>query len=291
MAFFFQVLLSGVGTGAIYGLIAAGYSLTYTTTKTFNFALGMWVMLAAMLTYTLNVRCGVSPVLVLVLVMTGLAALGVLAERISIAPFVRTGSDLWVMGTLAVGFLLIDIVEMVWGRGQNDVPSYLGDEPFRLGSAVIRSQDCLSLLVVTAIYLGLHHFYRNSMLGKVFRAVSHDREVSQLMGINIRRVEILSYASSAVLAGIAGFLIVPITGAEPHLGTGIGLKAFSVAIIAGLSSPKGILLTALVYGAFESVVSGYVGTGVRDISGFALMVAVLAIRPHGLFGRREGARP
>jgi branched-chain amino acid transport system permease protein len=110
------------------------------------------------------------------------------------------------------------------------------------------------------------------------------------MGINTRRVEALSFAAASALAGMAGFLIVPLTGAEPHLGTGLGIKAFAIAIIAGLAAPRGILIFGLLYGAFEGLVSGYLYTGVRDIVGFSLMIVALYLRPQGIFGHREEER-
>ena len=290
MYFFLQVAVSGIAAGAIYGLVAVGYSLTFSTTRTFNFALGMWVMLGGMLTYCLNVQMGLHSIIVLPAVTALLFALGLLAERISVYPFLRAGNDLWVVSTLAVGFLLIDFAEIIWGRGQNSVPPYFGDEPVLLWSISIRPQQLLTIATVCGIYFGLEYFYRRTLSGKAVRAVSHDREVSSLMGINARRIEALSYATASALAGLAGFLIVPITGAEPHLGTGIGFKAFAVATIAGLTAPRGILLFGLLYGAFEGLVSGYFYPGMRDIIGFTLMIVALYLRPQGLFGQREEER-
>ena len=110
------------------------------------------------------------------------------------------------------------------------------------------------------------------------------------MGINTRRVEAFSYAVAAALAGFAGFLVVPLTLAEPQLGTVLGLKAFAIAIIAGLAAPRGILVCGLVYGAFEGLISGYLYTGIRDILGFTLMIAALYLRPEGIFGRQQEER-
>ena len=286
MNFFFQIALNGIATGAIYGLIAVGFSITYMTTKTLNFALGMWVMLGGMLTYWLS-TLGVPILIILPLIIVIMFLLGIAAERFSVFPFVRVKSELWIMSTLAVGFLLIDLAEIIWGRGQNSVALYLGDKPLQLGGILINTQQLLTIVAVCLIYIALDYFYRFTLLGKVFRAVAHDRSVSGLMGINVRRVESLSYAAASALAGIAGFLIVPITGAEAHMGTGLGFKAFAVAIIAGLSAPRGILFLGFIYGAFEGLVSGYFNTGLRDIIGFTLMIVLLYMRPEGLFGQRN----
>ena len=134
MYFFLQVAVSGIATGAIYGLIAVGYSLTYMTTRALNFALGMWVMLGGMLTYSLDVQYGLNPLAVLPIVVAALFALGLLAERFSVFPFLRAGSDVWVMSTLAVGFLMIDFAEIIWGRNPTPVPPFLAETaPSRTG--------------------------------------------------------------------------------------------------------------------------------------------------------------
>ena len=290
MYFFLQIALSGIATGAIYGLIAVGYSLTFMTTKALNFALGMWVMLGGMLTYSLYAQHGVHPLIVFPVVTVALFALGLVAERVSVAPFLRAGSDAWVMSTLAVGFLMIDLAEIIWGRNPTPVPPFLGGTPLYIGQISILPQQLLILGTACATFVALDLFYRRTLLGKAFRAVAHSADVSSLMGVNTRRVEALSYASACALAGIAGFLVVPLTLAEPQMGTVLGLKAFAIAIIAGLAAPKGILLCGLVYGAFEGLVSGYLYTGIRDILGFTLMIVALCLRPEGIFGRQQEER-
>lgn len=290
MQFFLQVALSGIATGAIYGLIAVGYSLTFMTTKVLNFALGMWVMIGGMLTYSLIARMGLSPILALPVVMVSLFVLGVVAERVSVYPFLRAGSDVWVMSTLAVGLLFIDFAELIWGRSPTPVPSYVGSEPLRIGPIVMLPQQILILVTAILLFLLLEYFYRRTLLGKAFRAVAHSAETASLMGINSRLIQLTSYAVAASLAGLAGFMVVPLTLAEPQLGTVLGLKAFAIAIIAGLGAPGGILLSGLAYGALEGLISGYLNTGLRDILGFSLMILVLFIRPEGLFSKVQAER-
>src|SRR5262249_54823633 len=126
--------------------------------------------------------------------------------------------------------------------------------------------------------------------GKAFRAVAYSVAVSSLMGINTRRIESLSYAVVAALAGVAGFFVVPLTLPEPQMGTVLGLRPFAIAISAVLSPRRGILICALLYGAFEGLVSGYLYTGIRDIVGFTIMIVALYVRPEGIFGRRQEER-
>lgn len=158
MHFFLQVAISGVATGAIYGLIAVGYSLTFTTTKVLNFALGMWVMLGGMLTFSLIVQYDVHPIVALAVIILLVGALGFLAERLSVLPFLRANSDVWVMSTLAVGFLFIDLAEIIWGRSPTPVPAYLGATPIQIGPVTILSQQIAILVVAVITFLALEFF-------------------------------------------------------------------------------------------------------------------------------------
>jgi branched-chain amino acid transport system permease protein len=227
---------------------------------------------------------GLHPLLVLPIVAGALFALGIVAERFTVMPFLRAGSDVWVMSTLAVGFLMIDFAEIIWGRSPTPVPPFLGKDPIYIGPVSILPQQLLIIAAAFVTFIALDVFYRRTLTGKAFRAVAHSSEVSGLMGINTRRIEALSYAATGALAGFAGFLLVPLTLAEPHLGTVLGLKAFAIAIIAGLAAPRGILVCGLAYGALEALISGYFYTGIRDILGFSLMIVALYLKPEGLFG-------
>jgi branched-chain amino acid transport system permease protein len=283
--FFLQIALSGIATGAIYSVIAVGYSITYATMRVLNFALGMWVMLGGMLTYSLHVDFGLPLSITLVIILAVMSVLGIIGERISVFPFVRAGSDAWIMSTLAVGFLFINIAELVWGQSPKAVPPYLGESIIKLGPLSVFPQHLLVIAAALVIFYILHLFYFKTLMGRVFRATAHNAEVASLMGVNTRQVCVWSYIITSALAGFAGAIVVPITLAEPQLGTVLGLKAFAIAIIAGLDSPRGILVCGLAYGAVEALLAGYFYTGIRDILGFSLMILALYLKPEGLFGR------
>ena len=284
MEFFFHILFSGIATGAMYSLIAVGYSITFTTMRVLNFALGMWVMMGGMLTLTFHVIFGFNLLIALIAIIVIMALLGVIGERISVYPFLRTGSDVWVMSTLAVGFLFINLAELIWGRNPRPVPSFFGEGIVKFGPFAIFPQQILVIGSAFIIFVLLYLLYYKTLLGKAFRATAHSSEVTSLMAINTRMICILSYVITSVLAGVAGFIIVPITFAESQMGTVLGLKAFAIAIIAGLGAPRGILVCGIAYGAMEALVSGYFFTGIRDILGFSLMILVLFLKPEGLFG-------
>jgi branched-chain amino acid transport system permease protein len=290
MIFFFQILLNGIATGAIYALIAVGYSVTFTTMRVLNFGLGMWVMLGGMLTYTLYAALNLGIALTAIGIAAVLGALGIIAERLTVRPFVKAGSETWVMATLAVGLLFVDVSELLWGRNSLAVPGFLGQGVLRLGAIGLYPQQLLIVLATIMAFLALDFFYYRTLWGNAFRAVAHNPEVAQLMGINADLVATASYALACVLGGLAGMLIVPITTADPQMGAVLGLKAFVIPIVAGLASPRGILLCGIAYGVLEGLISGYLFSGVRDILAFGLTIVVLYFRPQGLFGQPTAER-
>lgn len=290
MRFLVQIVLSGIATGAIYGLVAVGYSVTYATMRVLNFGLGMWVMLGAMIGYTLHVTFGLNILVTMLGMMTVLGGLGLLAERFTVFPFVRAGSDVWIMSTLAVGLLFINAAELIWGRNPLAIPPFLGKDPIKFAGIGVYPQEILIVIVACAVMVALDVFYQYTLLGKAFRATASSTEVAGLMGINTRRIASLAYALAGCLAGFAGLLVAPVTLAEPQMGTILGLKAFAIAIIGGLEAGRGIFVCGLLYGVLEGLLSGYLYTGIRDIIGFTLMILVLFVRPNGLFGRRTEER-
>jgi branched-chain amino acid transport system permease protein len=290
MTFLLQIIVNGITNGAIYAIIAVGFSITFTTMRVLNFALGMWVMLGGMLTYTFYVMLGWPLLVTLAGVLVSMAILGVAAERTTIYPFVKANSEAWVMSTLAVGLLFVDSAQLIWGRNAHAVPSYVGDKAIRFAGIGIFPQSLFIIVSTIIVFLVLEQFYYRSLWGSAFRAVAQNPETASLMGINARLVAIGSYALTSALAGFAGWIVVPITLAQPQMGTVLGLKAFVVPIIAGLAAPRGILLCSFGYGILEGAISGYLFSGLRDIVGFSLMILILWFKPEGLFGKPSEER-
>jgi len=153
MIFFFQILLNGIATGAIYALIAVGYSVTFTTMRVLNFGLGMWVMLGGMMTYSLYAVWGLNIVVTMIVIVAILGLLGVVAERVTVRPFVKAGSEAWVMATLAVGLLFVDVAELIWGRNSLAVPAFVGQEVLRFGPFGVYPQQLLIIAATIAAFI------------------------------------------------------------------------------------------------------------------------------------------
>jgi len=283
----FQLVLSGLALGCIYSLVALGYNITFTTSKTLNFAQGSAMMLGAVVALMLVVDFGWPTIPAMATAIVLLGAFGFALERLAVRPFVHRGSMAWVMSTLAVGIVIENFALLVFGKSPRGLPNVLAEEPVTVFGAGIYPLELLIPIVVLLIALGARVFYGSTMLGRALRATAFDREASLAVGINIDRMVGLSYALSSMLAAVGGVLIGPLIGVSSSMGFLIGLKAFAVAIVGGLEHPIGILLAGLAYGVVENLVGGYLGSSTKEIFGFGLVILVLCTRPTGLFGRKS----
>jgi branched-chain amino acid transport system permease protein len=279
-----QVVFTGLALGSMYALVALGYHITYATSQTVNFSQGQSVMLGAVVAYALHVGAGWPLPLAVLVTLGALAALGVAVERVAVRPFLRAASIAWLLSTIAVGIIAENVVMVLFGKDARAFPSALTERPVTILGAGVYPQEILVPVAGLALMLVVEVAFRRTLRGKALRAVAFSHDAAGLMGIDVNRTITVAYALSSMLAGVAGILLAPLLNVSATMGTTIGLKGFAVAIIGGIESARGILLAGFVYGIFESVVAGYLGTGVREICGFALVIVMLLARPSGLLG-------
>jgi branched-chain amino acid transport system permease protein len=285
-----QLLVTGLALGSMYGLVALGYHITWATSRTMNFSQGHAVMVGAVVAWTLVVALGWPLLAGLVVTLLALAAFGALIERVAVRPFFRSASPAWLLSTIACGIIAENVAQLLFGKDARAFPSALTQRPILLGGAGFYPQELLIPAVGLALMAVVQLLYHRTRYGRQLKAVAWNAEAAGLMGINVPRAVMAAYALSALLAGVAGVLLAPLLNVAPTMGTIIGLKAFAVAIIGGLGSAPGIVLAGLGYGLLEAFVAGYVSTGAREIVGFALVIAVLVVRPWGLLGEPPARR-
>jgi len=279
-----QITVSGALMGLVYALIAYGFQLTYATSKSLNFGQGELVMISAFVSLTL-LGTGLPYVVVVPLGILFGAGLGVLVERAAVRLALQQKSEGWILLTIIVGLFLVSFAENVWGRDDRPFPTPIPADPIHLlGVDVTWLEISVAVGVLTIMAL-VEVFKRRTLLGKAFEAVSADRDAAELMGISATRTVTLSYALSGAVAAVAAILVSPITTVGPTMAAGLVLKAFSVAVVAGLESGFGVVLVGLVLGALEGLASLYIGSGWRETPGLVLLILALAVRPTGLFGK------
>ena len=295
-----QALFSGLALGGIYALVALGFSITHTTTKTLNFGQGEFLVAGAFVGVGALMLLAGKPVhgvlaqadvgvgsylaaLALTVAVVGL--LGVVLYFTAIRPFFGASGMAWVMSTIGFGILVQNSAMAVWGSSSIAMPSPLGDEVLRIAGAGVRPQEILVIVTTFVVMAGLDYVLRKTKIGKAVRAVAANQTAAALMGINVSAIVVLAFVISSGLAGVAGLLIAPITTASVFMGLNIALKAFSAAILGGLTSPRGCIAGGLLLGCVEALV-GLWHAELREITLFLLIILVLMVKPEGLFGRK-----
>ncbi len=299
-----QCLISALSNASIYALIAFGFSLTYVTTGTLNFAQGEFVMVGSMIGIFLvmnwqndgaltAVQRPLWPLwlgyIVSVLVMSGL---GVLLERYVMRPFSTSLSIGWIMSTVAIAILLRNIIENFIGSQVNPLDPVVKGS-LSLAGQQVDWQKFFNMGLTLTIIILLQLFFKKTMLGKSVRAVAFNPTAAGLMGINVNFVKALAFALSGALAAIGGLALTPVIGGMgPETGTSFGIAAFAVAIIGGLDNLLGIAVAAVLYSLTEQFIQNYLYLGTSNFGidlfraiTFGLLIVVLAVKPTGIFGR------
>ncbi len=286
MEILLQLIYSGISLGMIYAVIAFGYQLTFATSGTLNFGQGEALMLGAMVGLTLVETLGLNYWLMIPFVLVFGALQGGIVELIGVRPAIKIKSEFgWIMSTIALGIIFKNVAENLWGRDDMKFPSPIDDDPIKFLGANVLPMEIVVVCGALAMMLLVELFNRKSIYGKAVVATSNDRDAAGLMGINTGLVITFSYALSSLTAAFAGVLIAPLTLTGATMGAALGLKAFAVAIIGGLSSGMGIVVGGLILGIAETTTGFYISTGYKDVPGLILLLLVLAIKPSGLFGK------
>ena len=286
MEMFAQILSSGIAVGMIYAVIAFGFQLTFATSGTLNFGQSEALMLGALVGLTCVDMFGMNYWLMIPIVCLFGMVQGGFVELIGVRPAIKIKSEFgWIMSTIALGIIFKNVAENIWGRDALPFPSPLPMEPMEFLGANILPMEILVVVGALVMMLLVEFFNRKTIYGKAVVATANDRDAAGLMGINTSLVITFSYALSSLTAAFAGVLIAPLTLTGAAMGGALGLKAFAVAIIGGLSSGMGIIVGGLILGIVETATGFYISTGYKDVPGLILLLLVLAFKPSGLFGK------
>ena len=293
MQAFLQYLFTGLTNGAIYAVIALGYSTLFSSTELINFAQGEFVMLGAMLMVTfvgMNAALHLPwPAAILAAAAAG-ALLGVVFERLAIRTVRRDDPIVLVIITVGASILFRSLGTLVWGKDPAVVPAFTQAEPLDIAGAYLNVQSLWILGIVILMVLFLTLFYRKTLTGKAMEAAAFNKKAAALLGIPTRRMTSLAFALSGGLGGLAGAIIAPITMNTCDMGTMLGIKGFSAAMLGGLGSFRGAVLGGFLLGVAESLGVGYVSSSLKDAIAFLLLLLILYARPSGIFGGKSAKR-
>jgi branched-chain amino acid transport system permease protein len=280
-----QLLLAGVAQGCVYALVALGFVLIYKATETVNFAQGDLMMLGGFFALTASVIMGWPYWATILFAVAAMAAVGMLVERIVLRPVLGQPAFTVVMITIGVGYMLRGLVTMVpgWGTDTYTFPTPFADGTFKLGEVIFAVQQVAVILMTAALVAALYVFFRYSKLGVAMQATSQNQLAAAYMGIPVRRVNMMIWGLSAGVAAFAGILLAPVTFVHSNMGF-IGLKAFPAAVVGGFGSVPGAIVGGLIIGVVEAFAGRYMPEGFKDIAAYVVVLAVLLVKPSGIFG-------
>jgi branched-chain amino acid transport system permease protein len=286
--FFVSLLVDGILAGPLYALIALGFVVVYKTSRMVNFALGEWAMLGSRLVATglHAMGLGLAGAIGLACAATAAGALGF--NRLVLRPLVGRPMISVIMVTLGLGMLMRGATALVLGGIPGAIPSPFPSEPLFAGGVALSPEKLATAVTATACVAVVTWFFRRSRTGLALRAVADDQQVAMAMGIDIHRHLSIAWAMMAIISVLAGTLWVFVAGS----GFGVvlvGLKVFPIVIVGGLDSIPGTIVAALAIGVLESLAAGYldplVGGGFSSVASYLVLIAMLFVRPYGMFGR------
>lgn len=282
---FLSQVLNGLVLGSVYAMIAIGFSLVFGVANIVNFAQGAFVMLGAFVALAL-LGLGLPLWLACVGAVAGAAAVGLLIELVALRPLRDAPYIAPLLSTLAIALILDAGAEIAFGAEYQPFPSPLQAYVVFVGGAFVTGVDILTFVLAVVIAAGLWVFLNRTWTGRALRAVAQDPEAAAQTGIDVDRMRRLAFAMAGALGGVAGLLVAMYyQSAFPQMGVPFGLKGFAAALLGGLASLPGAVVGGLALGVIESLASGYLGEGYRDLVAYAVLLAVVVLRPHGLLGR------
>ncbi len=289
MAEFLQFFFSGLTVGAVYALVALGFTLIYNASDVINFAQGEFVMLGGMSTVFLALAGMPLPLAAFAAVVIT-TAVGIALYRFTIEPARDASVVSLIMITIGASIFLRGVAQVIFDKRFHSLPPLFGTEPLRIGGAAVLPQSLAVLGGAAIIVMLLWLFVDRTLLGKAVIATAVNRLAARLVGIDTRRIIGLSFAVSAAIGAVAGILITPIAPTSYDVGTLLALKGFAAAMLGGIRSALGAVIGGLVLGMLEAFSAGYLSSKYKDAVAFVVILAVLLVMPQGLLGRGKVER-
>ncbi|SFI47624.1 amino acid/amide ABC transporter membrane protein 1, HAAT family (TC 3.A.1.4.-) [Bosea sp. OK403] len=283
MAEFLQLLFSGLTVGAVYALVALGFTLIYNASDVINFAQGDFVMIGGMGTVFLAAAGLSLPLAAFIAILAAVAA-GLLLHRLAIEPARGASPVALIMITIGASIFIKGVAQIVFDKQFHSLPAFTGSDPIALGGATILPQSLWVVGGAIVLFIALYLFLERTLLGKAVLATAANRLAARLVGINVKVILALAFGVSAAIGAIAGVLVTPITLTRYDIGTLFALKGFAAAMVGGMGHPLGAVVGGILIGLMEAFGAGYISSTYKDGVAFLAILLVLFFMPRGLFG-------
>jgi branched-chain amino acid transport system permease protein len=284
-----QFAFSGLTVGAVYALVALGFTLIYNASDVVNFAQGEFVMLGGMIAVFLGLA-GVPLPIAAVLAIAITVAVGLALYAFAIDPARGQSAVTIIIITIGASIFLRGVAQVLFDKRFHAMPHWFGADPIRVGGAAILPQSLVVLAGAALIVALIFVIIDRTILGRAILGTSANRLAARLVGIPVRRIVALSFALSAGIGAVAGLLVTPITLTSYDVGTLLALKGFAAAMLGGMGSAPGAIIGGILLGLAESFGAGLISSKYKDAIAFIIILATLFVRPQGLFGKKSVER-
>jgi branched-chain amino acid transport system permease protein len=284
-----QFAFSGLTVGAVYALVALGFTLIYNASDVVNFAQGEFVMLGGMVTVFLHLA-GVPLPIAAALAIFATVLVGLALYAFAIDPARGSSAVTVIIITIGASIFLRGVAQVIFDKRFHALPHWFGSEPIRFGGAAILPQSLIVLAGAAIIVALIFLIIDRTILGRAILATAANRLAARLVGIPVRRIVALSFALSAAIGAVAGILVTPITLTSYDVGTLLALKGFAAAMLGGMGSAVGAVVGGVLLGLAESFGAGLISSKYKDAIAFLIILATLFLRPQGLFGKKSVER-
>lgn len=287
MASFIQLLVSGLATGAIYAIIAIGFTLVWQTSQTINFAQGEFVMLPAF--FVLAAMNFGAPfwLSIIIAIAVSVFVLGVFFKKVIVDPMIHYGLLPLVISTLALSLFMKETVKDFYSSQAQPFPPLVPAHDFHVFGAVISTQSIVVIVIAIVTVVGLHLLLNKTHVGRQMQATAQNPTLARILGIPVQRMILYTFVTNAALAAIASVLISPIYLAKFTNGETLGIAAFVAAIIGGFNQVRGAIVGGLILGVLDNLSAAYISAQYRGAFPLIVLVIVIMVRPQGLLGRVE----
>ena len=284
-----QYLINGISIGAVYAIIALGYTMVYGIAKMLNFAHGDVIMVGAYISFCVTNYLGLPAVVSVIAAMAVCTVLGILIEGLAYKPLRGTPSLAVLITAIGVSYFLQNTAQLIWSSSPKNFTSIVNIKPMAIfgGQLTITGEMIVTVLTAVVVMLVLTWFTTRTKMGKAMRAVSEDRDAAQLMGINVNQTISMTFAIGAALAAVAGVLLcstVPML--QPTTGSMPGIRAFTAAVFGGIGSIPGAMIGGILLGIIENFAKAYLSTQFSDAIVFGVLIIILLVKPAGLMGKQ-----
>ena len=284
-----QLLVSGVMLGGIYAVMSIGLTLIFGVLRIVNFAHGEFLMLAMYVAWAVVSLTGVNSYVAMIIVIPVLFGFGLLIYLLIVRPAVDKPHLIVVFATMGLSIAMQNLALVLMSADLRDVPPLFGGTPINLGSLYLRVELVLGFVISLVVTLALMLFIKRSYLGKAIRATVQDRDAAMLMGINVPRLFLITFAGGSALVGLAGCIMLPLYSTFPSVGLNFVLIAYVVVVLGGMGSMEGAFLGGICIGLVQSLSGYYIAPAYGQLFYFLVFLLVMIFRPNGLLGQRGAA--